>query len=74
MDPWVGKLPIPLFWPEEFPGVCIVLGVAKRRILSDFHTHSSANEFSFLMAMKGWDRLGVVVEALDRLELNSSFA
>ena len=37
------------------------------------HTFS-ANEFNFLMAMKGWDRLGVVVEALDRLELNSSFA
>ena len=36
------------------------------------HTFS-ADEFYFLRAVEGRDRLGEVVEALERLELNSNF-
>ena len=50
------------------------MGLQRVRQIERLSHTFSANEFNFLMAMKGWDRLGVVVEALDRLELNSSFA
>ena len=56
-------------YPFHYSGLekslnCIVLGVTKSRTrLSDFHTHS-ADEFYFPTAVKGRDRLDVVVEAL----------
>ena len=53
---------------------CIVLGVAKSDMMERLSHTFSADEFYFLRAVKGRDRLGVVVEALGRLELNSNFA
>ena len=57
-DPWVGKIPwrrewllIPVFWPGEFHGLCIVHGVPKSRTrLIDFLFH----QFQCWLAVGPW--------------------